>query len=283
LDPKELSQVCVSDMAALMEKVAPSFLAESWDNCGLQVGASNWPIRKVWVALDPLLSVVTAAAGQEVDLIITHHPLIFKPLRKIDLDTAEGKVIATALKGRVALYAAHTNLDSASDGINDVLARKIGLDELVPLVPAIQTEIHTDATAEIKPVGMGRIGRLNPPETVTHLAMTIKKQLGLTTVKVAGNVDRVVEKAAVCSGSGGGLLDSFFDSEADVYISGDLRYHDARAVEDAGRALIDIGHFASEHLIVEALFKTLARAVAEAGWNVRIEPCLMEQDPFEPI
>ncbi len=270
-------------MAMFMEKVAPSFLAESWDNCGLQVGALQWPVRKVWVALDPLLSVVEAAAGQQVDLMITHHPLIFKPLRKIDLDTSEGKIIATALKGHVAIYAAHTNLDSASEGINDVLARKIGLDQLVPLVPAKQTEIQDGAISEIKPVGLGRIGRLNPPKTVTRLAMQIKKRFKLTKIKVAGNGDRVVGKVAVCSGGGGGLLDNFLDSEADVFVSGDLRYHDARAVEDAGRALIDIGHFASEHLIVDALFNKLARAVTEAGWDVQIAPCRMEQDPFEFI
>ncbi len=281
LNPKGQKLICVADMTGLMEKVAPAFLAESWDNCGLQVGALQWPVRKVWVALDPLLSVVAAAAKQGVDLVISHHPLIFNPLRKIDLDTPEGKIIAAALKGQVAIYAAHTNLDSASDGINDVLSRKIGLDCLVPLVPAKTPEFHDSEILEIKMAGMGRVGRLNPPRTVTRLATEIKKKLGLKKVKVAGNADRVVGKVAVCSGSGGGLLDKFFASGADVFVSGDLRYHDARAVEDLGRALIDIGHFASEHLIVDALFKKLEQAVNEAGWNVQIAPCRIEHDPFE--
>jgi dinuclear metal center YbgI/SA1388 family protein len=281
LNPKGKIRICIADMAALMEKVAPSFLAESWDNCGLQVGDLQWPVKKVWVALDPLLSVVESAAGQGVDLLIAHHPLIFKPLRKINLDTNEGKIIAAALKGQVGIYAAHTNLDSASDGINDVLARKIGLDRLVPLVPAKPAEIHDGENSKIELAGMGRIGRLNPPKTVSRLAMQIKKKLGLPKVKVAGNADRVVAKVAVCSGSGGGLLDEFLASEADVFVSGDLRYHDARAVEDSGRALIDIGHFASEHLIVDALFNKLEQAVNQAGWNVQIAPCQMEKDPFE--
>jgi dinuclear metal center YbgI/SA1388 family protein len=283
LNPKGQKRICVADMARLMEKVAPAFLAESWDNCGLQVGALQWPVRKVWVALDPLLSVVAAAAEQGVDLVITHHPLIFKPLRKIDLDTTEGRIIAAALKGQVAIYAAHTNLDSASDGINDELACKIGLDRLTPLVPAKPPEFHDSEISKIKLAGMGRVGRLNPPRMVTQLATEIKKQLGLTKVKVAGNADRMVEKVAVCSGSGGGMLDKFFASEADVFVSGDLGYHDARAVEDSGRALIDIGHFASEHLIVDALFKKLEQVVAEAGWNVQIAPCRIEHDPFELI
>lgn len=283
MNPKGQRQVCVADMVALMEKVAPPMLAESWDNCGLQVGALKWPVKKVWVALDPLLSVVEAAAGQDVDLVITHHPLIFKPLRKIDLDTPEGKIIAAAMKAQMAIYAAHTNLDSARDGINDVLARRIGLDRLEPMVPAKPIEIRNDNISEVSPVGMGRLGRLDPPRTVAHLAQEIKMQLGLTNVKVAGQADRVVGKVAVCSGSGGGLLDNFLASEAEVFVSGDLRYHDARAVEDAGRALIDIGHFASEHLMVDALFQQLERIVSNAGWKVQIAPCRLEQDPFALI
>lgn len=267
----------VSEMAGLMEKIAPAFLAESWDNCGLQVGSFQWPVRKVWVALDPLFSVIDAAAGQDVDLVITHHPLIFKPLRTIDLDRPEGKIIATALNSRTAIFSAHTNLDSARDGINDLLARKIGLDRLVPLVPADPSVLETSAT------GMGRVGRLKTPLTVAALAQNIKRELGLERVKIAGRADRMVEKAAVCSGSGGSLLGNFLNSEAGVFVTGDIRYHDARTVEDAGRALIDIGHFASEHIMIDMLCHLLDDAVAEAGWAVRIEACKLERDPFELI
>lgn len=270
-------------MVGLMEKIAPPVLAESWDNCGLQVGALQWPVKKVWVALDPLIEVVSAAASQDVDLVITHHPLIFKPLRTIDLDTPEGKVIETALKARLAIYAAHTNLDSARNGVNDVLARKIGLDRTAPLVPVSALESTDAAIPGGITAGMGRIGRLDPPMTVARLAREIKKQLGLAKVKVAGRADRVVGKVAVCSGSGGGLLGSFLTSDSEVFVSGDLRYHDARAVEEAGRALIDIGHFASEHLIVESLFNQLDRQVKDAGWDVQVAPCRLEHDPFELV
>lgn len=277
MNPEGQGPVRVADMVGLMEKIAPAFLAESWDNCGLQVGDLRWPVKKVWVALDPLFSVIDAAAGQDVDLVITHHPLIFMPLRTIDLDRPEGKIIAAALNSRTAIFAAHTNLDSARDGINDELARKIGLDKLVPLVPADPSVSAADT------MGMGRVGRLKPPLTVAALAQWIKKQLGLAEVKVAGQCDRMVGKVAVCSGSGGSLLGSFLDSAAEVFVTGDSRYHDARTVEAAGRALIDIGHFASEHIMIDMLCRLLDRAVAEAGWNVRIEGCQLERDPFELI
>jgi GTP cyclohydrolase I len=273
LNPEGPKPVRVADIVGLMEKIAPADLAESWDNCGLQVGDLQWPVKKVWVALDPLSAVIDAAAGQDVDLVITHHPLIFKPLRNIDLARPEGKIIATALQSRIAIFAAHTNLDSARDGINDALARKIGLEHPVPLIPA-------DPSAP-DDLGMGRVGRIEPPVTVAALAQRIKNELGLSTVKVAGRTDKMVDRAAVCSGSGGSLLDDFLDCGAQVYVTGDIRYHDARIVEDAGRALIDIGHFASEHIMIDMLCRLLGRAVAEAGWDVRIEACEAERDPFD--
>jgi dinuclear metal center YbgI/SA1388 family protein len=268
----------VADMVGLMEKIAPAFLAESWDNCGLQVGDLQWPVKKVWVALDPLLPVIDAAVGQDVDLVITHHPLIFKPLRAVDLDRPDGKIIAAALNSRTAIFSAHTNLDSARDGINNELAHKIGLDASVPLVPVDPSAPSADAT-----MGMGRIGRLKPPRTVAALAQQIKKQLGLKNVKIAGRGDRMIDKVAICSGSGGSLLGNFLGSDAQVFITGDSRYHDARTVEEASRALIDIGHFASEHIMIDMLCRLLAAEVAEAGWDVRIEACKLERDPFELI
>ncbi len=272
----------VADMVGLMEKIAPAFLAESWDNCGLQVGDLQWPVKKVWVALDPLFSVIDAAAKQDVDLVITHHPLIFKPLRNIVLDKPEGKTIAAALNSRTAIYAAHTNLDSARDGINDELARKIGLDRPVPLVPAASAEMSVNPNGSAAgAMGMGRVGLLKPSVTVDQLVQRIKNQLGLARVKVAGRAGRKIGKVAVCSGSGGGLLGNFLDSDAEVFITGDTRYHDARMMEDADRVLIDIGHFASEIIMIDMLRQMLVKAVAGNGWDVRIEACELEQDPFE--
>lgn len=281
---KAISQkrVCVDDIIEIMEDVAPLQLAEDWDNCGLQVGYAGWPVHKIWVALDPLLSVVRAAGQNHVDLVITHHPLIFKPLSRIDLGTAVGETIATALNNHTAIYAAHTNLDSVCGGINDVLARKIGLTHLVPLIPNLILDDEADSV-DAQPMGLGRIGKLEPPVTVGQLARRIKTGFKLDRVKVAGRHDRKVRSVAVCSGSGGGLLESFLNSDADVFISGDLKYHDARVVEDAGRALIDVGHFASEHLMVEPLVEQLAALIQSNDWRIEIEACPLERDPFDLI
>jgi dinuclear metal center YbgI/SA1388 family protein len=211
-------------------------------------------------------------------LVITHHPLIFKSLKSIDLNSFEGKVIACALKSQTAVFAAHTNLDSAADGINDVLADRIGLQETEPLLAAA----HDDGgdTDPAAPIGLGRIGRIAAPMPVKQWVRQLKKRLGLAHVKTAGNLDRTIHRVAVCSGSGSSLMDTFLSSDADVYVSGDLRYHDARTVEDRGRVFIDIGHFASEHLIIDPLVRKLKAAVEATGWDIAIEPCAIESDPF---
>lgn len=266
-----------ADVIKVIEGMAPPVLAEEWDNCGLQVGSGSWPVRKIWVALDPLLEVVRAAVDQRVDMIITHHPLLFRALRTVDVETVVGKVIETALCRKLTIYSAHTNLDSASGGINHMLAEIIGLNQAVPMVGAHGSD---DSGRDDAVTGMGRVGRLAAPMTLDELARTVKSRLGLTAVKVVGRPETVVRRAAVCSGAGSGLLDAFLAGDADVYLTGDIRYHDARTVEDAGRALIDVGHFASERIFIDRLVEQLRRHAHEAGWAVDIESCTIESDPF---
>jgi len=367
--------VTVADIIEVMEAFAPFSLAEEWDNVGLQVGQLQWPVKTIWVALDPLPEVVDAACKNDVDLLITHHPLIFHPLRSIDFSTPVGSIIHKTTRHQLAIFAAHTNLDSATDGINDLLASRIGLKnlrvlsktlgpdiyKLVVYVPVkyeqkvlnalfeteagkiasytccsfrsqgkgtfrpgpsskpvfgkigeishadeirIETVVHrTDLKNVIAHVrehhpyetmaydvyslsapennqGLGRIGELDESTELASFALAVKEKLGLESVKIAGKPDLSVDKAAVCSGSGSGLMKYFLSSGAKVYISGDLRYHDARTAEAANLGLIDIGHFASEHLIVESLAQRLVKILSETGIALKIEAYRLEKDPF---
>jgi len=368
-------ETTIGDIIKAMEIIAPTWLAEEWDNVGLQVGQKNWTVRTVWVALDPTPQVVGDAIRNGVDLLITHHPLIFHPLKSIQPDTPEGSIIQTALQAQMAIFSAHTNFDNANDGLNDALARRIGLDDLkvlrkigkdetyklVVYVPVgheksilgalfdanagqigsytccsfrnngkgtfrpetsskpfsgkigeishvdevrIETlvrkndldrivehirkhhpyetmayDIYPLLTAEIR-YGTGRIGVLDKKMDILSLASVIKKKLGLNSVKVAGKPELEVKTAAVCTGSGSGLLNDFIASEAQVYISGDLGYHAARTVEAANLGLIDIGHFASEHLIVDVLTNRLKKILLETGIEVTVEAYRLENDPF---
>ncbi len=261
----------IADIIKTMETLAPFCLAEEWDNVGLQVGQMDWPVRTVWIALDPAPDVVAAACSNGVDLLITHHPLIFNPLRSIDFSTPVGSIIHMAGEHRTGIFAAHTNLDNATGGINDVLAYRIGLNNLKVLANARGPEDSQ---------GLGRVGELDKSKELASFALTIKEKLGLKFVKVAGKPDLLVNKVAVCTGSGSSLMDNFFSSGAQVYISGDLRYHDARATEAANLGLIDIGHFASEHLIVDILAERLGKILLETGIDVKVEAYKLENDPF---
>lgn len=271
------AQVRVADIMRLVEKLAPLALAESWDNCGLQIGAAHWPVHKIWVALDPLPDVIAAAGQERVDMVITHHPLIIRPLQSLDLGTPLGRVVEAAVTTRTAIYSAHTNLDSAQDGINDILANRIGLRQLETLAPAANP---SNPPNPLLSLGLGRMGRLAKTMTVSQLAAHLKACLNIQAVKVAGDQNLKVQHVAICSGSGSSLLDAFLRSKAQVYVSGDLRYHNARSVEESGRALIDVGHFASEHIFIDPLVEQLEAAIQKRGWPLKVAACRLEKDPF---
>jgi len=367
--------VKVSDIIHLMNEIAPQNLAENWDNSGLQIGDKNWPVKSIMVALDPLPDIVAEACRKKINFLITHHPLIFKPLSRIDFSTPVGSTIQLSVQNRLALFAAHTNLDSASGGINDIISEKLGLKalsvlskpeqlekyKLVFYVPAdheknlleilFQTRagvigeytccsFRNQGTGTFKPgstakpfsgsigvlshadevrietivngqdldavvsllkkhhpyetmaydiyplipekgkQGLGRVGFLPARLRLDQFSDQVRKALNLTSVRVVGDPGLMVEKVAVCSGSGSSLLGDFFASGAQVFISGDIRYHDARASEEAGAGIIDVGHFGSEHLVVNVLIQKLRDAILAKGMDVSIEACNLEKDPF---
>ena len=367
--------ISIRDMLEVMEEIAPSHLAETWDNPGLHVGDPEWSVKLIWIALDPTLQVIESAADNNVDLIITHHPLIFRPLYSIHPGNPVGRRIEVALKNQLAIMCAHTNLDSACGGVNDMLAEKVGLESIevmkrveeprykavvyVPKgheeevlaglfdsglgkgeqyacvsfrsegvgtflpgetahpflqpkegdlaqVPEYRIEIGVNGSdlSTLRQVlvrthpyeetvcdlyslpgrttsnGLGRIGTLSEPTSLSRFVEMIKKVFALPVVKTAGNAGRTIRRAAVCSGSGRSLVGDFLKSDADVMISGDIGYHDGQRVVDAGKSLIDIGHFSSEQVMVEGLSRRLAACLQSRQWEVEVVPFAGESDCF---
>ena len=268
----------------MMDQLAPPWLAEEWDNVGLQIGDPRLPVRHIWVALDPSPEVVRAACGKDVDLLITHHPLIFRPLKSINFDTPGGAIIQMASQHQLAIFSAHTNLDIVHEGVNDVLAERLGLKGLEILQP-VKTD-KPPPNDNVTPVdgdtehGIGRIGSLAKTTSLKSLALTVKEKLGLDFAKVTGNPELKVTRVAICSGSGSSLTQAFISSDAQVYISGDIRYHDARDAESVNRGIIDIGHFPSEHLMVEALARQLKKIFKRENLKIKVNACDLEKDPF---
>ena len=239
----------------LLESLAPAGLAEKWDNVGLMVGSPADPISGVTVSLDATQEALSAARKSGSDLLLTHHPLLFKPLSTVDSANPTGAVVYQAVREGIAVAAAHTNLDSAAGGVNDVLAGLLGLIGTRPLVPSSERE----------GAGMGRLGRFERPLRLGEAAEEVKRVLGIKAVMVVGEPGRLVREVAVCGGSGGDLVGPARAAGADLLVTGEVGHHRAREAEFMDLAVIEAGHYATEAPVVPVLAARLSEALKTAG------------------
>ena len=262
--------VKLQDVMQAMERIAPRRLAEEWDNPGLLVGSPHDEVRKILVALDVREETVERAIEDGCDLIVAHHPLIFRGLRAVRTDDVIGRKIARLIKADIAVFAAHTNLDSAAGGVNDVLAERLGLQTVVPLV---------EGTADGEP-GLGRIGSLDVEFSLDDFAARVKERLGLSSMRIVRAGDRRVSRVALCSGSGAEFVGKAAAKGADVYVTGDVKYHDAERAIGLGIHILDAGHFATEQPIVARLAEQLAK---ELNAGVKIVAETKSRDFFQNL
>lgn len=241
---------CETVMAAL-EKIAPKKLAEDWDNPGLLVGEPQSEINRVAVCLDVTDAAIDFAISENADMLVSHHPLIFRPLKKFRTDTPLAAKLKKLLTHDIAVFAAHTNLDSATGGVNDVLAKRIGLAEWSEW-PAKEGEAR-----------YGRIGTLEDAVSVENFAERIKTSLGANHVRLVRAGTHRVKKVALCGGSGAEFIAKAAFLGADAYVTGDVRYHDAQLAAEYGLHVIDAGHFATEFPVVDVLAARLKEELAD--------------------
>ncbi len=202
-----------------------------------------------------------------------------------------GSAIALSAQEKLAIVCAHTNLDKAENGLNDELARRLEIrpDRVLEIDPGAGemsgNPAHPDQ--QTRPsghlTGMGRIGQVPAPVSLAQMVDQVKAQLGGGPVRMVGDPSRKIREAAVCSGSGGSLIPAFLASGADVFITGDIKYHEARLIETQGRALIDVGHFASEIIAKDLLCRRLEQSVSRAGFSLEIKAFTGETDPFVTV
>jgi dinuclear metal center YbgI/SA1388 family protein len=368
--------VRVQDITGLLNRLYPPQFAEDWDNVGLQVGDPQSAVEKILVCLDPTRAALEQAAADSAQLVISHHPLIFRPLKSLTPTDSTGQLIWQAARAGIAVASVHTNLDRARPGLNDWLAAKLQLSDYVPLqfgqgqelfkLVVFVPETHLDQVAEAlfgagagqignydrcsfrtagtgtfragsgsepfigrqgemssvdeirfealvpterlarvtqkllkahpyeevaydllplanrrEDIGLGRIGRLAQPVALEAFAGQVKGALGCNALRWVGEPARPVSKVALCGGSGASLLADAVRQGADVLVTGDVKYHDAKIAQDLKIGLIDAGHFATEHLMVEQLAATLQQAVAERSWSLEVVPMTGESDPFQ--
>jgi len=368
----------IQDLVGLLHRAYPPGLAESWDNVGLQVGDPVAEVTNVLVSLDPSLEALEAARKTGAQAILSHHPLIFRPLKSLTPTDETGRIIFQAIQNGIALLAAHTNLDRARNGLNDWLAQELELESPVPLnsgeagdlfkivvfvpvghegqvaeamfeagaghiggydrcsfrctgtgtfrggegtqpflgkkgvveqAPEIRLETvvprerlgkvlekmqkahpYEEVAFDLIPlanrrpgIGLGRIGRLVKPVRLDSFARRVKKRLGTGSVRLVGNPATMVSKVAVCGGSGAGMIGEAVRQGADVLVTGDLKYHEARQAEESRLGIIDAGHFATERLMAGRLADTLNRAAKEASLEISFTVLEQETDPFRTL
>ncbi len=359
--------VTVKDIVAFMEDIAPSTLAESWDNTGLAVGDYGHTVKKVLIALDVIDSVIEEAIEIGADLILTHHPmLLFRKINSITKNDALGRRIYKLIENQIAALSAHTNLDVAKGGTNDILAEIIGLTNLeileetyteklkkiVVYVPQSHLEVVREAMGnaggghiggyshctfqnagegtflplegtspyigtegilektpehrletiapeskvreileavraihpyeemayDIYPVeqkgkveGIGRIGDLKQPMIFSDFAQLLKERLPLDDlIRLVGDPNQKIKRVGLCTGSGVEYMAAAKKQGADLYLTGDLKFHEAQKALEMGICVGDITHYASEAIIVPVLQKALQQEATEKGWELEV-------------
>jgi dinuclear metal center YbgI/SA1388 family protein len=260
---------------AILDEVAPFALAEQWDNSGLQVGSLDQIIKKILVALDPTYEAVSRAASADAQLLITHHPLLFRAVSCIDLNIYPGDVIREAIKRDVAIVAVHTNLDSARMGISYSLARDIGLTGVDVLEPRVLNGEEG--------YGIGLVGNLAGPVKLLSVSRLIKYALGINRVKVIGPDESVIERIAIVGGSGGDYIEMAVQKNADLLITGDIGHHDALKAKTMNINVIDAGHFSTERAALTGFIKNLEEIFERNKMSVNLELYGEETDPSRTI
>lgn len=240
----------VADILQCVETIAPRYMKEDWDNVGLNVGRRDKEVRKILVALDPFAHVCQEAKDFGADLLVTHHVLIFRPGFVTDA-TAQGQNTLFLIENGIAHINAHTNLDLAPGGVNDVLAATLGLEDITVLDPA-----GTDT--EGRPYGLLRCGSVSEQSLDTFLS-TVKHRLGCEGLRYA-DAGKPVRKVAVGGGSCCSEMQEAVDFGCDTFVTSDAKYNDFWDAKDLGLNLIDAGHFYTENPIVTVLAEKIAVA-----------------------
>ena len=241
----------VKEITDLIESFAPLAWQEHYDNAGLIVGRYDDEVNRILLAVDVTEEVLDEAEREGCDMIISHHPIIFHPLKRLNSATYVERCVERAIRRGIALYACHTNLDSAPDGMSWRLAQILGLERCELLENSVKGE----------GVGFGVVGEL--PEGVEPIAWLrqVKERLSLGVIRHSEPVTNVVRRVALCTGAGASLIGEARRAGADLYLTADLKYNDFMT-PDKALMVADIGHFESEYCAIDILFDILSKKIS---------------------
>ncbi len=266
--------VRIADVIATLEKIAPIALAEEWDNVGLLVGDRDAEIQSALTCLTLTSDVAREAIESGAGLIISHHPILFRPVQQITCETWEGRMLIDLMRAGVAVYSAHTAYDSARDGINAQLAQQFGLTNITPI--RAHAVISNDVTAATQPpLGSGRCGDLPRSVKLAELISTIKETLQVGSVQFAGDESATITRLGIACGSAAEFLSDAKRAGCQALLTGEGRFHSCIEARETGMALILAGHYATERPAMEQFANTIAKACA----GLAVSASLVESDP----
>ena len=237
----------VKEITDAIEEFAPLGIQEKWDNSGLLIGSPEDSVHGVLIGFDCTPELLDEAIAGGYDMIVTHHPLIFDGLRRIDPADPVGAAVTKAIRGGIAVYATHTASDKVLEGVSGAFAAKLGLQDVRILAPDAGDEAH----------GLGVIGELPEALSFDQLRQLLRRSCGVRAIRASKPLSGPIRRIALCGGSGSSLIGAARRAGADVYICADISYHHFFTPE--GFMLMDIGHFESEVAITEILFSLLKK------------------------
>lgn len=224
----------------ILERLAPLRLQDEWDNSGLQVGFPESDICRILVCLDVTEAVVEEAIAAKCELIVSHHPLLFKALRQVSDSTYQQRCVVRALAAGISIYSAHTSLDNAPGGVNHKIAEKLELQQLRWLLPK-----------EGEDAGSGLVGELPQAERDADFLARVQRTFQVEDLRHSALDGREIKRVALCGGAGAFLLRDAIRAGADCFLSGEFHYHDY--FENGGVLLAELGHYQSEQFTQDLL------------------------------
>jgi len=257
----------VNELCDFLSTFAPSELAADWDNVGLLVGDRVQHVERVMTCLTITPPVAAEAIRERADVVVAHHPLPFRPLKRLTTDEPTGRILLDLIHAGIAIYSPHTAFDSAVQGINQQLAEGLGLREIQPLVVA---------AGFTENVGSGRFGVLPRQQTLGEVAARLKTFLRINGLHAVGHLQSPIEHVAVACGSAGEFLSTAIERGCQLLVTGETRLHTCYEADARGIALLLAGHYASERFGVERLAQILASQFAA----LQIWPSRDEADPL---
>ncbi len=260
----------VDSVVFAIDALAPQRLAEEWDNVGLLVGRRDRSVDRIMTCLTLTPAAAAEAIRECADVVVSHHPLPFRPLQRVTSDSTTGRVLMDLVEARIAVISPHTAFDSAITGINFQIGRGVGLEDTQPLVPLADDRGPPS-------LGAGRWGELPAACSLRDLARRTAQFLGVAQLQMVGDPQREVRRVAIACGSGGEFLAAARTFACDCLITGEARFHTCLQAEAEDVALVLPGHFASERFAIEWLAEHLRDAVdVTTVWASR-----SERDPLQ--